>query len=58
MDGVKQQDSTPQNDSTVGFKWHKILFSHIFIIHNDHTYITEDYTSVCLNIFVISHFLF
>ena len=21
MDGVKQQDSTPQNDSTLGFKW-------------------------------------
>jgi hypothetical protein len=21
MDGVKQQDSTPQNDSTPGFKW-------------------------------------
>ena len=34
------------------------MCSHIFIIHNDHTYITEDYTSVCLNIFVISHFLF
>jgi hypothetical protein len=44
MDGVKQQDSTPQNDSTLGFKWikksHKILCSHIFIIHNDHIYIT------------------
>jgi hypothetical protein len=54
MDGVKQQDSTPQNDSTLGFKWIKkiaqILCSHIFIIHNDHTYITEDYTSLCLNI--------
>ena len=38
MDGVKQQDSMPQNDSTLGFKWikkksHKILCSHIFIIH-------------------------
>jgi hypothetical protein len=21
MDGVKQQDSSPQNDSTLGFKW-------------------------------------
>ena len=54
MDRVKQQDSTPQNDSTLGFKWikksHKIFCSHIFIIHNDHTYITEDYTSLCLNI--------
>ena len=54
MDGVKQQDSTPQNDSTLGFKWikksHKILCSHIFIIHNDHTYITGDYTKLCLNI--------
>ena len=54
MDGVKQQDSTPQNDSTLGFKWikksHKILRSHIFIIHNDHTYITGDYTKLCLNI--------
>jgi hypothetical protein len=30
--------------------WHKILCSHIFIIHNDHTYITEDYTKLCLNI--------
>ena len=54
MDGVKQQDSTPQHDSTLGFKWikklHKILCSHIFIIHNDHTYITGDYTKLCLNI--------
>jgi hypothetical protein len=51
MDGVKQQDSTPQNDSNLGFKWikksHKI---YIFIIHNDHTYITVDYTKLCLNI--------
>ena len=31
-------------------KSHKILCSHIFILHNDHTYITEDYTSLCLNI--------
>ena len=23
MDRVKQQDSTPQNDSTLGFKWIK-----------------------------------
>jgi hypothetical protein len=23
MDSVKQQDSTPQNDSTLGFKWIK-----------------------------------
>jgi hypothetical protein len=50
MDGVKQQDSTPQNDSTLGFKWikksHNILCSHIFIIHNDHTYITGDYTKL------------
>ena len=45
MDEVKQQDSMPQNDSTLGFKWiKKILCSHIFIILNDHTYITEDYT--------------
>ena len=54
MDGVKQQDSTPQNDSTLAFKWikksHKILCSHIFIIHNDHTYITGDYTKLCLTI--------
>jgi hypothetical protein len=55
MDGVKQQDSTPQNDSTLGFKWikkisHKILCSHILIIHNDHTYITGDYTKLYLNI--------
>jgi hypothetical protein len=26
------------------------LCSHIFIIHNDHTYITGDYTKLCLNI--------
>ena len=54
MDAVKQQDSSPQNDSTLGCKWikksHKILCSHILIIHNDHTYITEDYTKLCLNI--------
>jgi hypothetical protein len=24
MDGDKQQDSTPQKDSTLGFKWMKI----------------------------------
>ena len=29
---------------------HKTLCSHIFIIHNDHTYITGDYTKLCLNI--------
>ena len=55
MDGVEQQDSTPQNDSTLGFEWIKkiaqhIVYSHIFIIHNDHTYITENYTKLCLNI--------
>jgi hypothetical protein len=54
MDRVEQQDSTPQNDSTLGFKWikksHEILCSHIFIIHNDHTCITGDYTKLCLNI--------
>ena len=26
------------------------MCSHIFIIHNDHTYITVDYTKLCLNI--------
>jgi hypothetical protein len=39
---------------TLGFKWikksHKILCSHIFIIHNEHTYITGDYNNLCLNI--------
>jgi hypothetical protein len=56
MDRVKQQDSTLQNDSNLGFKWIKknrtkyCVVNHIFIIHNDHTYITEDYTSLCLNI--------
>jgi hypothetical protein len=28
MDGVKQQDSTPQNDSTLGFKWIKKYVVH------------------------------
>jgi hypothetical protein len=28
----------------------KILCSHTFIIHNDHTYIIGDYTKLCLNI--------
>jgi hypothetical protein len=38
MDGVEQ----PIN----GYKKsHKIFCSHIFIIHNDDTYITEDYTT-------------
>ena len=56
MDGVEQQDSMPQNDSTLGFKWVKknrtkyCVVNHIFIIHNDHTCITEDYTSLCFNI--------
>ena len=51
---LSNKTSTPQNDSTLDFKWikksHKILCSHIFIIHNDHTYITGDYTKLCLNI--------
>jgi hypothetical protein len=29
MDGVKQQDSTPQNDSTLGFKWIKKIAQNI-----------------------------
>jgi hypothetical protein len=62
VDGVMQQDSTPQNDSTLGFKWikksHKILCSQIFIIHNDHTYITKDYTSLCLSIICNQYFFF
>jgi hypothetical protein len=29
MDGVKQQDSTPQNDSTLGFKWIKKITQNI-----------------------------
>jgi hypothetical protein len=63
MDGVKQQDSSPQNDSTLGFKWiikiaHNILCSHIFIIHNDHTYITGDYTKLCLNIICNQSFFY
>jgi hypothetical protein len=62
VDGVMQQDSTPQNDSTLGFKWikksHKILCSQIFIIHNDHTYITKDYTSLCLSIICNQYFTF
>jgi hypothetical protein len=53
MDGVKQHDSTPQNDSNLDFKWIKQIAQnivYIFIIHNNHTYITEDYTKLCLNI--------
>jgi hypothetical protein len=29
MDGVKQQDTTPQNDSTLGFKWIKKIAQEI-----------------------------
>jgi hypothetical protein len=29
MDGAKQQDSTPQNDSTLGFKWIKKITQNI-----------------------------
>jgi hypothetical protein len=29
MDEVKQQDSTPQNDSTLGFKWIKKIAQNI-----------------------------
>ena len=29
MDGVKQQDSTPQNDSTLGFQWIKKIAQNI-----------------------------
>ena len=36
MDGVKQQDSTPQNDSNLGFKWIKKIAQNIVksYIHN------------------------
>jgi hypothetical protein len=35
MDGIKQQDSTPQNDSTLGFKWiKKIKSDSEFLSHN------------------------
>ena len=34
------------------------MCSHIFIIHNDHTYITGDYTKLCLNIICNRSFLF
>ena len=39
-------------------KSHKILCSHIFIIHNDHTYITGDYTKLCLNIICYQLFFY
>jgi hypothetical protein len=39
-------------------KSHKILCSHIFLIHNDHTYITGDYTKLCLNIICNRTFFF
>jgi hypothetical protein len=29
MDGVEQQDSMPQNDSTLGFKWIKKIAQNI-----------------------------
>ena len=29
MDGVKQQDSMPQNDTTLGFKWIKKIAQNI-----------------------------
>jgi hypothetical protein len=32
MDGVKQQDSTPQNDSTLGFKWIKKIAQNIVYV--------------------------
>ena len=52
MDGVEQQYSTPQNDSILGFKWIKKITQNIVLsyIHNNLTYITGDYTKLCLNI--------
>jgi hypothetical protein len=29
MDGVKQEDSMPQNDSTLGFKWIKKIVQNV-----------------------------
>ena len=34
------------------------MCSHIFIIHNDHTYITGDYTKLCLNIICNQSFFY
>jgi len=36
MEGVKQKDSMPQNDSTLGFKWIKKIAQNIVLsyIHN------------------------
>jgi hypothetical protein len=32
MDGVQQQDSTPQNDSTLGFKWIQKNHTKYFVV--------------------------
>ena len=60
MDGVKQQDSMPQNDSTLGFKWIKKIAQNIVqsYIHNNHTYVTGDYTKLCLNIICNPSFIY
>jgi hypothetical protein len=34
MDGVKQQDSTPQNDLTLGFKWVFVFVALKSIMHS------------------------
>jgi hypothetical protein len=45
MDGAKQQDSTPQNDSTLSFKWIKkiVISSNISMIIMHYEYMTTQY---------------
>ena len=68
MDGVKQQDSMPQNDSTLGFKWIKKIAQNIVYsyIHNIFYYklciyrnikvefCHEKYLNFCSNVYLLT----
>jgi hypothetical protein len=49
MDRVKQQDSTPQNDSTLGFKWikkNRVLHKDEKILMRKHIYLPHAQTAI------------
>ena len=50
MDGVKQQDSTTQNDSTLGFKWIKqYRTKHCVVIYSQYIMIILILLEITLN---------
>jgi hypothetical protein len=52
MDGVKQQDSTPQNDSTLGFKWIKYVQTQFGVFSSNMSMIIMYYEYMTTQYFV------